>query len=306
MKQNNSNQEKYDIIIIGAGTAGLSAAIYGARASKKVLVIEESSYGGQIIYSSEVENYPGIKHNTGFEFATKLYKQAIDVGAKIIFEKVKGIDIIESDNIAYNKIVFTDDNDYLTKTIIIATGSKSRRIGLENEEKLIGSGISYCATCDGAFFKGGTVAVFGGGNTAIEDALFLTEYCKKVYIIHRRDEFRAEKSLVHLLEQKTNVEYLMSRTIVGLNGDKKLESIELSNGDIIKLDAVFVAIGREPENTIYKNLINLDDYGYIIAGEDCKTNVEGIYAAGDCRTKHVRQLITAASDGAIAALAAII
>lgn len=298
--------EKYDVIIIGAGTAGLSAAIYAARASKKVLVLEETSYGGQIIYSSEVENYPGIKHVSGFQFATGLYEQAIGVGAEVRFEKVNGIDILDNETETYNKKVCTDSEHYITNSIILATGSKNRRLGLEKEEKLTGAGISYCATCDGAFFKGKPVAVFGGGNTALEDAIFLTGYCSKVYIIHRRDEFRAEKSLIENLAQKTNVEYYMNNTVTALNGEEKLESIELSDGTILKTDALFVAIGREPQNDIYKNVINLDESGYIIAGENCKTNADGIFAAGDCRTKHVRQLVTAASDGAIAALAAIL
>ncbi len=305
-KNKDENQEKFDVIIIGAGTAGLSAAIYAARASGKVLVLEEASYGGQIIYSAEVENYPGIKHISGFQFATDLYEQAVGVGAEIRFEKVMGIKVLGENEQMYNKAVYTENKEYLSKAIIIATGSRNRRLGLEREEQLTGAGISYCATCDGIFFKGRTVAVFGGGNTAFEDAIFLSGYCRKVYMIHRRNEFRAEKSLVERLGQKENVEYLLNCTVVALNGGDKLESVELSDGKVLETDALFVAIGREPQNEIYKDIINLDDYGYIIAGEDCKTNVEGIFAVGDCRTKHVRQLVTAASDGAVAALAAII
>lgn len=305
-KNKDENQEKFDVIIIGAGTAGLSAAIYAARASANVLVLEESSYGGQIIYSAEVENYPGIKHISGFQFATDLYEQAVGVGAEIRFEKVIGIKVLDEKEQTHNKAVYTENKEYLSKAIIIATGSRNRRLGLEREQQLTGSGISYCAACDGAFFKGRTVAVFGGGNTAFEDAIFLSGYCRKVYMIHRRNEFRAEKSLVERLGQKENVEYLLNCTVAALNGSDKLESVELSDGKTLKIDAIFVAIGREPQNEIYKEIINLDDYGYIIAGEDCKTNTEGIFAVGDCRTKHVRQLVTAASDGAVAALAAII
>lgn len=299
------NQEIYDVIIIGAGTAGLSAAVYAARASKSVLVLEEASYGGQIIYSAEVENYPGIRHISGFQFATGLYEQAVGTGAEIRFEKANGIQILEEEQ-EKNKLVFTDENNYRTKSIIIATGSRSRRMGLDGEEKLTGAGISYCATCDGAFFKGRTVAVFGGGNTALEEAIFLSGFCSKVYIIHRRNEFRAEQGLVEQLKQKANIEYRMNCCVVAVNGQDKLESVELSDGKVIEVAALFVAIGREPQNERYKDIISLDEYGYIIAGEDCRTTAEGIFAAGDCRTKQVRQLVTAASDGAIAALAAII
>ncbi|MCI8670028.1 MAG: FAD-dependent oxidoreductase [Lachnospiraceae bacterium] len=294
----------YDVIIIGAGTAGLSAAVYAARASKRVLVLEETSYGGQIIYSPEVENYPGIGHVSGFQFATGLYEQAVGAGAEIRFEKADGIRILKEEK--RYKIVFTDVNTYRTKTVIIATGSRSRRMGLDGEERLTGAGISYCATCDGAFFKGRTVAVYGGGNTALEEAVYLSGLCSKVYIIHRRNTFRAEQRMAEQLQQKNNIEYLMNCRVTAINGNEKLESLELSDGRVIESAALFVAIGREPQNDIYKDILTLDAYGYIIAGEDCRTSEEGIFAAGDCRTKQVRQLVTAASDGAVAALAAIV
>ncbi len=296
--------EIYDVIIIGAGTAGLSAAVYAARASKRVLVLEETSYGGQIIYSPEVENYPGIGHVSGFQFATGLYEQAVGAGAEIRFEKADGIRILKEEK--RYKIVFTDVNTYRTKTVIIATGSRSRRMGLDGEERLTGAGISYCATCDGAFFKGRTVAVYGGGNTALEEAVYLSGLCSKVYIIHRRNTFRAEQRMAEQLQQKNNIEYLMNCRVTAINGNEKLESLELSDGRVIESAALFVAIGREPQNDIYKDILTLDAYGYIIAGEDCRTSEEGIFAAGDCRTKQVRQLVTAASDGAVAALAAIV
>lgn len=297
-------RENFDVIIIGAGTAGLSAAVYAARASRKVLVLEESAYGGQIVYSPEVENYPGISHVSGFQFASGLYGQAAGAGAELRFEKASGIEILKEDE--GHKIVLTDKTSYKTKSVIIATGSRSRRMGLDGEEKLTGAGISYCATCDGAFFKERTVAVLGGGNTALEEAVYLSGLCRKVYIIHRRNEFRAEQKLVEQLRQKKNIEYLLNCSVTALNGAEKLESVELSDGRVIEAAALFVAIGREPQNDICKGLLELDEYGYIIAGEDCRTSVKGIFAAGDCRTKQVRQLVTAASDGAVAALAAIV
>lgn len=304
MKRAVGEQEIYDVIIIGAGTAGLSAAVYAARASKKVLVLEETAYGGQIIYSPEVENYPGIGRVSGFQFAEGLYGQAVGAGAEIRFEKAGGIQI--SKDVKQNKTVFTDENIYRTKSVIIATGSRSRRMGLDGEERLTGAGISYCATCDGAFYKGRTAAVLGGGNTALEEAVYLSGLCSKVYMIHRRDTFRAEQRLIEQLQQKSNIEYLMNCRVTAINGNEKLESLELSDGRVIETAVLFVAIGREPQNDIYKDILALDEYGYIIAGEDCRTSEEGIFAAGDCRTKQVRQLVTAASDGAVAALAAIV
>ncbi len=294
----------YDIIIIGAGTAGLSAAIYGVRAGKKVLVLESASYGGQIITSPEVENYPGIKKISGFEFATNLYEQATELGAEIEFAKVTQI---REDGA--QKVVVTEEKDYVCRSVILATGAKNRPLGLENEQKLIGKGISYCATCDGAFYKGKTVAVNGGGNTALEDATFLTGYCEKVYLIHRRDSFRGEQKQVEALRQKANLEFVLESNIVKLIAEDRLKAIEVQNVKTkeprtIELSGLFVAIGQMPENGVFSPPVQLDQAGYIVAGEDCKTNAAGIFAAGDCRTKTVRQLATAAADGAVAALAA--
>lgn len=294
----------YDIIIIGAGTAGLSAAIYGVRAGKKVLVLESASYGGQIITSPEVENYPGIKKISGFEFATNLYEQATELGAEIEFAKVTQI---REDGA--QKVVVTEEKDYICRSVILATGAKNRPLGLENEQKLIGKGISYCATCDGAFYKGKTVAVNGGGNTALEDAAFLTGYCEKVYLIHRRDSFRGEQKQVEALRQKANLEFVLESNIVKLIAEDRLKAIEVQNVKTkeprsIELSGLFVAIGQMPENGVFSPPVQLDQAGYIVAGEDCKTNAAGIFAAGDCRTKTVRQLATAAADGAVAALAA--
>jgi thioredoxin reductase (NADPH) len=293
----------YDIIIVGAGTAGLSAAIYGVRAGKSVLVLEASMYGGQIINTPEIENYPGIKHISGYEFATNLYEQAMNLGAEVRFEKVVEIRSEEE-----HKVVVTDQTQYQGRSIILATGAKNRQLGLDKETDLIGAGISYCATCDGAFYKGKEVAVNGGGSTALEDAIFLSAYCSKVYLIHRRDTFRGEEKLLKSLKQKPNVEFVLNTTIVELLGEQKLEGIITKNAKEeerqLTINGLFVAIGQVPENVIFSNIVDLDHGGYIKALEDCKTNVEGIFVAGDCRTKAIRQLTTAASDGAVAGLAA--
>ena len=292
-----------DIIIIGAGTAGLSAAIYALRAGKSVLLMEQLTYGGQIINTPEVENYPGIKSISGFDFAQGLYEQAEALGAELKYEQVTGIEDGEV------KKVKTSGGEYECKAIILATGAKNRPLGLDKETEFIGSGISYCATCDGAFFKGRVVAVNGGGNTALEDALFLSNYCKKVYLIHRRDEFRGEAKQVDKLKERENIEFVLNSTITELLGEDELKGVrvhdKVSGEDKeIELDGLFIAIGQMPENAAFAPLVELDKGGYIVAGEDCRTNVDGIYAAGDCRTKTVRQLTTAAADGAIAALAA--
>lgn len=294
----------YDCIIVGAGTAGLTAAIYLRRASKKVLVLEAKSYGGQIVNTLNIENYPAEPHISGFDFATKLYNQAKELGAEIKFEKVINL---EDNNIS--KCVITSNNKYETKTIILATGSDNRKLGIENEDELTGKGISYCATCDGAFYKGKTVAVVGGGNTALEDALYLSDIAEKVYLIHRRNEFRGEEATVNKLKEKSNVEIIYNSNVTKLISNNKLESIEVTNNDgnvnNIKVDGLFVAVGRIPENQNFASIINLDNNGYVIANEDCNTNVPGIFVAGDNRVKKVRQLVTAASDGAVAATEAI-
>ena len=294
----------YDIIIIGAGPAGLTSAIYARRASKKVLVLEAKNYGGQIINTLDIENYPAAAHISGFDFATNLYNQAKNLGAEIIFEKV--VEINDNDK---EKEVITVNNKYETKSVIIATGSENRKLGLDNENELIGKGISYCATCDGAFYKNKNVAVVGGGNTALEDALYLSDIANKVYLIHRRDEFRGEESTVTRLNEKENIEFIYNSNVTKLNANEKLESIEVTNKDgsieNIVVDGLFVAIGRIPENENFSKLINTDNAGYIIAGENCNTNIPGIFVAGDNRVKELRQLVTATSDGAIAATEAV-
>lgn len=294
----------YDIIIAGAGPAGLSAAIYAVRSGKTVLILEEKNYGGQIVNTPEIENYPGIKHISGFEFATNLYEQAIELGAELEYQKVTGI--IEKDG---KKIVVTDSQNYECKSVILATGAKNRMLGLDRESELTGAGVSYCATCDGAFFRGKDVAVAGGGNTALEDAAFLSNYCSRVYVIHRRDQFRGEEKLLNALKDKPNVTFVLDTVITKLNGEERLDSITVINKKTeeekeISVSGLFVAIGQMPENTAFTEVAELDRGGYIVANESCRTKTAGVFTAGDCRTKTVRQLATAASDGAVAALAA--
>lgn len=295
----------HDIIIVGAGTAGLSAAIYGLRAGKSVLVLEQASYGGQIINTPEIENYPAIQKISGFEFATNLYNQAKNLGAEFAFEKVEGIE-----DKGQFKEVKTKDKSYEGKTVILATGAKNRSLGVEKEEELVGKGISYCATCDGMFYRGKVVAVNGGGNTAVEDATFLSDYVQKVYVIHRRDEFRADKAEVDRLVAKPNVELVLNSTVKRLESDASgLTGVVVANKDgeerTLKVDGLFVAIGQAPDNQAFSDLVELDGKGYISAGESTLTKTPGIFTAGDCRTKVVRQLATAASDGAVAGLAAV-
>lgn len=292
----------YDVIIIGGGTAGLSAAVYGARAGKSVLLLEATVCGGQIINSPNVENYPGIRGISGYDFAAALYGQAISAGAEIRFSAVSGIE----DGAV--KTVFTEKERFSAKAIILATGAKSRPLGLEREQELIGKGISYCATCDGAFFRGKAVAVVGGGNTALEDAITLSDLCAEVFIIHRRAEFRGEEKLLDILKEKPNVKILTDTVVTGLFGER-LEKLSLKNvvteeTSELAVSGLFIAVGQVPQNSAFAPLIALDGQGYIIAGEDCRTNVGGIFAAGDCRVKKVRQLATAAADGATAALEA--
>lgn len=295
----------YDIVIIGAGPAGLTAAIYARRASKSVLVLEAMNYGGQIINTPDIENYPVAAHISGFDFATKVYEQAQALGAEFVFEKAVGI----KDN-GSTKEVVTTDNTYECKAVIIATGSENRKLGIEGEEKLVGRGISYCATCDGAFYRGKKVAVVGGGNTALEDALYLADLAETVYLIHRRDAFRGDETTVNALKQRENVKFIYNSTVTKLNAEKRLASIDVTDKNTgetqtVEVNGLFVAVGRIPENQNFAQLIDLDEAGYIKAGEDCITNIPGIYAAGDNRVKNVRQLVTAAADGAVAATEAV-
>ena len=289
----------YDVIIIGAGPAGLTSALYLLRANKKVLVLEAKNYGGQILNANKVENYPGIMSISGYDFATNLYNQVKNLGAEIKYETVL--------KISEDKKVITDKYNYQSKTIIIATGASNRRLNLPNETKFIGKGISYCATCDGNFFKEKIVAVIGGGNTALEDTLYLSNLAKKVYLIHRRSEFRGENKNLEELKKKNNVEFILNSNITSINGDEYLESITIKDKEEkekkLKIDGLFIAIGRIPQNEVFNNVVDLDQNGYIIAHDEVYTKTDGIFVAGDARVKKLRQLTTAVSDGSLASLA---
>ena len=293
-----------DIVIIGGGPAGLTAAVYVQRAGKHAVVLEGNAPGGQIINAPKVENYPSIKSISGVDFAQNLYEQAADLGAEIRFVKAVGIELENN-----KKIVKTNKGDIEAKVVILATGASNKKLGIDRESEFLGKGVSYCATCDGAFFKNKDVAVVGGGNTALEDTLFLSNYCKKVYLIHRRDSFRAEQKFVDELKQKKNVEFVLNSNVSKLIGTKLLEEIEVTNTSgkktNLKVSGLFVAVGQVPGNGAFENIINLDSFGYVSADESCKTNVDGIFVAGDARTKQVRQITTACSDGTTAAIAAI-
>ena len=294
----------YDIIVIGAGPAGMTAAIYARRAAKTVLVLEALSYGGQIINTPEIENYPAAPGISGFDFATGVYNQAKSLGAEFRFEKA-----LEIADRGEDKLVRTKKNEYSAKAVIIATGSENRKLGVENEDKLVGRGISYCATCDGAFYRKKTVAVVGGGNTALEDALYLADVADKVYLIHRRDSFRGEEASAARLRERENVEFVLNSTVKELHFEKKLTGVTVVDKSgaerKIDVDGLFVAVGRIPENQNFASVIELDGAGYAVAGEDCRTGTDGIFVAGDNRQKEVRQLVTAAADGAVAATAAV-
>ncbi|MBR6701038.1 MAG: FAD-dependent oxidoreductase [Firmicutes bacterium] len=297
----------YDIVIIGAGPAGLTAAIYGIRAGLSVVVLESMMYGGQIAGTPEVENYPSIQKISGWQLAQNIYDQAVAQGVEVKFEAVEKIELGEG-NCGGIKTVVTPFNRYECKTVIIANGAKRRLLGCPGEEEFKGMGVSYCATCDGAFFRGKTTAVVGGGNTALEDSLFLSNLCEKVYLIVRKDKFRGEKRLAEAVLARENIEILYSHVVDRIEGDGLVSAVIVkdSGGETKKLDvsAVFVAIGMVPDNGAFADVVELDDAGYIVADETCKTSCAGIFAAGDSRTKEVRQIITAASDGAVAAVAA--
>ncbi len=290
----------YDIAIIGAGPAGLTAAIYGVRANKKVLVLESTTCGGQIINTSHIDNYPAAPHITGLEFGQTLGKQAEELGAKIEFDTVEHISPIDG-----GFKIEAEDEKYQAKAVIIASGTTPRKLGLDNEDRYAGCGVSYCATCDGGFYRDKVVAVNGGGNSAIHEAIYLSGLAQKVYVIHRREEFRADPSLVDKLRAKENIELVLGATVAELYGDKKLEGIKLNTGREITLDGLFVSIGRVPNTDSLMDDLRLDDDKYIVSDEECKTNINGVFVAGDVRTKELRQLVTATSDGAIAATAAI-
>lgn len=293
----------WDIIIVGGGTAGLTAAVYGARAGRKVLLLESSLYGGQIVTAHEIENYPAIPHISGADFATALYEQAKAMGTTFALEPVTAVST-EGEQ----RVVTTPGNRYTAHTVILATGAKNRPLGLEREEELVGRGVSYCATCDGAFFKGKDVAVVGGGNTALDDALFLSRR-SRVTLIHRRDAFRGEPQKAQQVREAENITILYDSTVTALHGEDALSSITVQNlkdgsSRELAVSGLFVAIGQMPDNEAFRGVVDLDEKGYILADETCHTRTPGVFAAGDCRQKRVRQLSTAAGDGTVAALEA--
>ena len=294
-----------DIIVIGGGPAGITAAIYAARAGKKVSVVEMDSVGGQIKYSPLVENYPGIPKLAGSEFADTLLAQAENLGVEIVYGEVSSISR-EGNTISAD----VDGEERQAGAVILATGASHRRLGLENEERLIGNGISYCAVCDGAFYEDMEVAVVGGGNTALQDALLLSNTSYHVTIIHRRDEFRGDLKLVEQLKERKNVSFKLCSNVTELvEEDGLFSGVIVTDKDTgakerLYVDGLFIAIGQIPNTKAFRGTVNMNEEGYIITGEDLMTDMPGVFAAGDCRVKEVRQLTTAVGDGAVAAIEA--
>ncbi|MCI5927119.1 MAG: thioredoxin-disulfide reductase [Pseudoflavonifractor capillosus] len=289
----------YDIIIIGAGPAGLTAAIYAKRAGYSALLLEGGTPGGQAATTPDIENWPGSKQVSGPDFAMNLYEQAQALGTDIRFERVASL----ADN-GTHKTVTTGGNTYEGRTVIIANGVRRRKLEVPGEERLAGRGVSYCATCDGNFFRGRDTAVVGGGNTALEDALFLANICPNVYLVHRRDTFKAERHLIDALAAAPNIHVLLSHKVVEVQGEQAVTSLLVEGPDgrrSLPVAGVFAAVGLAPDNQVFSPPLELNEAGYIIAGEDTRTNVPGIFAAGDTRVKDLRQLVTAAADGASAA-----
>ena len=292
-----------DIIIIGGGPAGLTAALYARRANKSVLIIEKGSFGGQITYSPKVENYPGFLSASGNEIAEKIVEQVLQQGAEIELDTA-----IEIRDDGDRKTVVCEGGEYEARSVIVATGAKHRLLGLPGEQEFIGNGISFCAVCDGAFFSGRHVVVVGGGNSALQEALLLCETASKVTVIQNLPYFTGEKRLVERLEANEKAEIILGATVTALSGDTDLKSITIKreNGEQeeIAVDGMFVAIGLVPQNEAFVNVLELNPYGYADAQEDCLTKTEGVFVAGDCRKKRIRQVTTAVADGAVAALAA--
>lgn len=293
----------YDIIIIGGGPAGLTAALYAVRSGKSALLFEKIGYGGQIAKSPLVENYPAIKGISGTEFSENLRSQAESFGCE--FRKETVLSVADGDV----KKIITSKGECEARAVIFALGTVERKLGLENEEKYVGRGLSYCAYCDGNFFRNREVAVVGGGNTAVQDALYLADICKKVYLIHRRNEFRAEKNLVEKAEKRDNIELVTDSVPTEIGGAPIVQYVKVKNkisGEERELavNGVFMAIGQIPQTESFGDILPLDESGYVLAGEDC-TVKSGIYVCGDCRKKEIRQLTTAVGDGTVAAAKAI-
>lgn len=293
-----------DILVIGGGCAGLTASIYGARAGKKVLVLEQENIGGQITYSPRVENYPGISSISGAEFADQLYEQAVALGVEIDLIQVIGIEKTGNYFVAHS-----ETEEINTKSVIIATGVCHRKLSLDKEEELSGKGVSYCTLCDGAFYKDEHVVVVGGGNTALQGVEFLSSFCEKVYLVHRRETFRGEEKILSRLKEKENVEFLTSSVVSSIQGIDEVGKVTVKNlqnneEKQLSVTGIFVLIGQVPNNKPFEEFVRMDEEGFVDAGEDCKTSKEGVFVAGDCRKKNVRQLTTAAADGTVAALEA--
>lgn len=290
-----------DVIIIGGGPAGFTAALYTSRAKLDTLLLERAYYGGQMAIASEMENYPGLESVSGSEVADRMARQAAKFGTKMVMEEVLEVRLDTP-----VKVVKTDKNTYEARTVILCMGASPRRLGLPNEQQLIGSGVSYCATCDGAFFKDRDVAVVGGGDTAAEDVIYLSRFCRRIYLIHRRDKLRVTKILEDLIFNTANVSIIWDTVVEEIFGDLNVTGLGLKNlktGEktVLDVSGIFVAIGYSPNTALVKGQVELTDYGYIKTDEKMQTNLEGVYAAGDIREKQLRQVVTAASDGAEAA-----
>ena len=293
-----------DLIVIGAGTAGLTAAIYGTRAGLSVKIIEKAFHGGQVVATGAIENYPGMPGVSGADFAMVMHKQAKDLGAQVLYAEVQSARLSGD-----AKQIVTPKGSHQAKSVIIATGAAPRKLGVPGEEQWLGRGVAFCATCDGMLYKGKDVAVVGGGNAAMQNALFLSEICGSVTVVHRSAQFRAEQKIFEQVKARGNVKFITDAEVTEVAGESALAQISVADrhtGQIsaLRVDGVFVAIGLKPDNLVFSGEISLDEAGYIIAGEDCRTNLPGVFAAGDTRTKQVRQIVTAAADGCVAALAA--
>ncbi|MBQ7541580.1 MAG: FAD-dependent oxidoreductase [Clostridia bacterium] len=291
-----------DILIVGAGPAGLTAALYACRAGKSVLVLEKETFGGQITHSPKVENYPGIAQMSGTLFADQLLEQALAQGAEVEMETVTAV---RRDGDTF--VVQTEGEPYRAKAVVLATGSHHRQLGLEGENELVGEGVSYCAVCDGAFYQGKNVAVIGGGNTALQEAVLLSESCAHVTLVQNLPVFTGEEKLLEILRARDNVSFITGTVVKALRGGDQLRSIVLeSDGETtdFPVDGIFVAIGQEPENEPFRDLVPLTEQGYFDVDESCVTDMPGVFVAGDCRRKGVRQITTATADGAAAAIAA--
>lgn len=294
-----------DILIIGAGPAGLTAAIYARRANKSVLILDKAAFGGQMTFSPKLENYPGYDSISGNELADLMVTQAMNQGAEVELENVVGL---TSEN-GVHTVHTEDGNTYQARAVIVAAGAKHRHLGVKGEEKFIGDGISFCAVCDGAFYQDRTVALIGGGNSALQEALLLCETCRQVTVVQNLGFLTGEEKLQQLLAQRPNAKILLNTVVEAVDEGERFTGITVKNTQTgqtqhLSLDGMFVAIGLEPENTPFANLVDLDDRGYVAAGEDCLTRTPGVFVAGDCRTKAIRQITTATADGAVAAVAA--